>query len=89
MYQVSYTKKAIKNLSKLDNCARYLILKWIQKNLVNCIDPLLIPQMKYLKGNSLNYVRYRIGDYRIICFIEDKNLIINVIDAGHRKEIYR
>ncbi len=89
MYQVSYTKKAIKSLSKLDNSARYLILKWIQKNLVNCSDPFLIPQMKYLKGKSLNYVRYRVGDYRIICFIEDGKLIINVIDVGHRKEIYR
>jgi len=89
MYQVSYTKKAIKNLSKLDNSARYLILKWIQKNLVNCIDPLSIPQMKTLKGKSLNYVRYRVGDYRIICFIEGEKLVINVIDVGHRKEIYR
>ena len=89
MYQVSYTKKAIKSLSKLDNNARYLILKWIHKNLVNCSDPLTIPQMKYLKGKRLNYVRYRVGDYRIICFIEGEKLIINVIDVGHRKEIYQ
>ena len=89
MYQVLYTKKAIENLSKLDNSAKFLILKWIQKNLVNCNDPLSIPQMKYLKGKNLNYVRYRVGDYRIICFLEEQKLIINVIDAGHRKEIYR
>ena len=89
MFQVSYTKKAIKSLSKLDNNARFLILRWVQKNLVNCKDPLSIPQVKCLKGKYVDYIRYRVGDYRILCFIEGEKLIISIIDVGHHKEIYR
>jgi mRNA interferase RelE/StbE len=33
--------------------------------------------------------RIRIGDYRIIYTIEDKRLVILVIDVGHRREVYR
>jgi mRNA interferase RelE/StbE len=33
--------------------------------------------------------RYRIEDYRIICRIEEKELIILVLAIGHRKEIYK
>ena len=33
--------------------------------------------------------RFRVGDYRIIYTIEDKILLVTVIDAGHRREVYR
>ncbi len=41
---------------------------------------------KKLKGRS-GY-RIRVGDYRIIYEIIDKELIIDVIAIGHRKDIY-
>jgi len=36
-----------------------------------------------------NAYRIRVEDYRIIYIIEDKVLLVTVIDAGHRREIYR
>jgi mRNA interferase RelE/StbE len=33
--------------------------------------------------------RYRIGDYRLICKIEDQSVTILVLEVGHRREIYR
>ena len=33
--------------------------------------------------------RYRIGDYRLIAEIHDKELVIIAIDIGHRREVYR
>ena len=33
--------------------------------------------------------KYRVGDYRLICKIEDDRLLILVLRIGHRKEIYR
>ncbi len=36
-----------------------------------------------------NAYRIRVGDYRIIYTIQDKILLVTVIDAGHRREIYR
>ncbi|KGD86165.1 MULTISPECIES: type II toxin-antitoxin system RelE/ParE family toxin [Rhizobium/Agrobacterium group] len=43
-----------------------------------------------LKGHVLGgYWRYRVGDYRIICEIQDQRLVVLVIEIGHRREVYR
>ena len=42
-----------------------------------------------LKGNRANQWRYRIGDYRLICDIQDEHLIILALEFGHRKTIYK
>jgi mRNA interferase RelE/StbE len=44
---------------------------------------------KALKDNLSGYWRYRVGDYRILCEIKDKELIIIVIEVGHRREVYK
>ena len=43
---------------------------------------------KGLTANRLGQWRYRIGDYRLICDIQDNKLVIVMIDVGHRREIY-
>ncbi|UXS30858.1 type II toxin-antitoxin system RelE/ParE family toxin [Agrobacterium tumefaciens] len=43
-----------------------------------------------LQGSELgNFWRYRVGDYRIICDIQDHKLVVLVVEIGHRREIYR
>ncbi len=42
-----------------------------------------------LSGRLAGHWRYRVGDYRIICKIEDETITILVIEIGHRREIYR
>jgi mRNA interferase RelE/StbE len=46
-------------------------------------------QGKALKGKYAGLWRYRVGDYRLICHIEDNKLIILVLDIGHRQGIYQ
>ena len=87
MYNVNYTKSALKALEKLDNFTRRIILEWIGKNLVGCTNPRV--HGKPLSANHKNQWRYRVGDYRIIAKIEDDKLIILVIAIGHRREIYK
>jgi mRNA interferase RelE/StbE len=41
------------------------------------------------KMSGKNAYRIRVGDYRIIYTIQDKVLLITVINAGHRRDIYR
>jgi len=36
-----------------------------------------------------SYWRYRVGDVRVICDIQDEELLILVIEVGHRREVYR
>ena len=85
-WTVSFTKEALKQLAKLDRPIQLIISAWIEKHLVNTSDPRLFG--KALTGNLKGLWRYRIGDYRIICDIKDNNLIIQIIEVGHRKEIY-
>jgi mRNA interferase RelE/StbE len=42
---------------------------------------------KKLKGRD--GFRVRVGNYRIIYDVNDKILIVDVMDIGHRKDIYR
>ncbi|EBW1331184.1 type II toxin-antitoxin system mRNA interferase toxin, RelE/StbE family, partial [Salmonella enterica subsp. enterica serovar Enteritidis] len=44
---------------------------------------------KILKGDKAEFIRYRIGDYRLIATIEDERLLILALSIGHRKDIYK
>lgn len=84
--RVDFTINAKKLLKKLDTQAKKQI-----KELILDIEQLDNPKSKGkpLKGNLKGLWRYRSGDYRIICKIEDDKLLILVLYLGHRKEIYK
>ena len=66
--------------------------KRIRNFLVNRIAVLDTPRMagKPLQGSRLgDFWRYRVGDYRIICEIQDNRLVVVVVQIGHRREVYR
>ena len=86
IYKVEFTKRALKDLKKLDRHTAALILGWIRKNLENCENPR--SQGKSLVGNYSGMWRYRVGDYRIITEISDEEVLIYVVNVGHRKNIY-
>ena len=86
-YTVQYTPKAVKDLQKLDKPTRALIYGWIEKNLVGCENPYL--HGKGLVENRRGQWRYRVGDYRLICEIQEQRVVILVVKIGHRREIYR
>ena len=87
MYKLIFTQKAIKQLSKLDKSIAAFIKNWTDKNLVNTKNPRQYG--KSLKGNLLQYWRYKIGSYRILAEIKDKELIILAFDIIHRKDAYK
>lgn len=86
-YEVVYEKKAIKSLSKIDKGQQNIILAWIEKNLVNTNEPKKYG--KSLKGDLKEYWRYRVGNYRIIADISDKEIKIIIFNISHRKDIYK
>lgn len=57
------------------------------KNIEGCENPR--EKGKPLKGNLKNQWRYRIGNYRILCRIEDYEVLVLVLNVGHRKEVYK
>ena len=44
---------------------------------------------KALTGNLAGLWRYRVGDWRILCYIEHAVLVVVVVDVAHRREAYR
>ena len=87
-WSIEFEASAIKDLGKLDK----QIARRITDFLRNRVAPLENPRSigRALTGSELgNLWRYRVGDYRIICDIQDKILTIHVISIGNRREIYR
>lgn len=87
IFSVEYSKKASKVLDKMDAFDSRLILSWIDKNLVGCVDPRAFG--KGLSGDRSAEWRYRVGDYRIIAEIKDDEVLILVVTIGHRRDIYK
>ena len=85
-YRVEVTPRFEKEFRKLDRYTQRMLKAWIDKNLVDCEDP-----RAHGKGRTANRSgqwRYRIGDYRLICLIEDGELVILALSVGHRREVY-
>ena len=78
---------ALRELKKLD--------KTIRRRIEQFIDQLAIEENPRARGIALQgktydgLWRYRVGDYRLICQIQDQELIILVVEIGHRENIYR
>ena len=85
-YRVAFKKSALKYLENLDPHTSERIMSWIKENLAGCEDPRRIG--KSLSGRHAGKWRYRVGEYRIIAEIRDKELIIAVVDVGPRKNVY-
>lgn len=86
-YKLKLSNKAKKQLKKLDKHDALMIKLWIEKNLMNTDNPYL--KGKPLKGNLGDLWRYRVGNYRILVRIDDEVIEIEVVQIGHRKEIYK
>jgi len=86
-YSVELSDRFKREFRKLDKYTQRILRAWIDKNLVNCEDPRA--HGKGLKANRRGQWRYRIGDYRLICSIEDERLVILALSVGHRSDIYK
>jgi mRNA interferase RelE/StbE len=87
-YGVELSAEVARELGKLDRQQAKRILKFLQERVAKLDDPRSIG--KALHGSRLGeFWKYRVGDYRFICKIEDDRLIVLVLRVGHRKEIYR
>ena len=85
-YSVLTTARFEREFKKLDRYTQRIIKSWIEKNLVGCVDPR--QHGKGLTANRSGQWRYRIGDYRLICEIQDNELVILALSVGHRREVY-
>ena len=86
-WQINYTGSALKHLAKLDKLAAKQIVDFMDKRIAVLQDPR--DSGKALTGPVFGaYCRYRIGDYRVICTIQDAALCVLVVEVGSRKDVY-
>lgn len=81
-YNISIKKRVIKALQNI-NEPYYTSIKNAIYDLANNPRP-----QGYIKLKNRSGYRIRVGNYRVIYEIFDNELLIDVIDLGHRKDIY-
>lgn len=82
-YTVQLSIKAKKFLDKLSDNIAEPIFEAIQNLGIN-------PRPNgYIKLKSKDAYRIRVGNYRIIYEIYDDILLVDVIELGHRKDVYK
>jgi mRNA interferase RelE/StbE len=86
-YNVEYGKEAQKILKKMDKANSQRIVKWIGERVNGCDNPRLWGEV--LLGEFSGLWKYRIGNFRLICKIDDYKLVVIVIELGHRKDGYK
>lgn len=87
-WKIEFLPEAEKDLKKIDRPVVQRILRFLHDRIRLLEDPRVIGEA--LKGPELGkFWKYRIGDYRIISKIEEREITILVVRVGHRKIIYR
>jgi mRNA interferase RelE/StbE len=86
-WTVELAPAAVKEIDKLDPQVSQRIRKFLVR-LSSLENPRSLGEA--LHGSKLGELwKYRVGDYRLICSIEDDRLIVLVLRVGNRREIYK
>ena len=88
-WTIRFEPRALKDLKKLDRSAQGRIVRFLQDRIAGEHDPRDLG--KPLTGDRVGLWRYRAGQYRVICQIQDDVLtvLVLVVRIGHRKDVYR
>ncbi len=86
-WTIEYARSVRKSVDKMDAQTRRRIRDFLENRVTQLVDPRSLGDT--LTGPLKGCWRYRVGDYRIICKIEDQRLVILVVEIGHRGEVYR
>jgi mRNA interferase RelE/StbE len=71
----------------LDKAAARRIVDYMDKRIASLEDARSLG--KALRGPLGEFWRYRVGDYRIVCDLQDEKLRVLVVRIGNRKDVYR
>ena len=84
---IEYTRTAETQLRKLDKQVSRRILDYLDDKISGLDNPRT--RRKSLSGPLGELWRYRIGDYRVICEIQDNIMRVLIVEVGHRKQVYK
>jgi mRNA interferase RelE/StbE len=81
-----FDERALNELKKLGHPAQRDILAYLDERVSGRAGPRRFG--KGLKADLAGLWRYRVGDYRILCQIKDRVLLVLVVAVGHRRAVY-
>ena len=85
VWRIDLGPRAQRALRKLDRQTAARIVAYLEATATG--DPRA--RGKALTGELAGFWRYRVGDWRVICRLEDARLVVLIIDLGHRSDVYR
>jgi mRNA interferase RelE/StbE len=85
-WTIEFDERAKRDLSKLDKPIQKRIRRFLQDRIATANDPRSFGHG--LTHNLSSLWRFRVGDYRILCNIEDDRFIVLVVAVGHRSVVY-
>lgn len=83
-YEIFYERTVLKTLKRLDRSVAQRILTAVEGL---AVEPRPVGSIKLSGGDGER--RIRVGDYRIIYRVHDDRLVVVVVRAAHRREVYR
>ena len=86
-WTIEYADSARRQLRRLDKAIARHIVDFMDERIASSNDPRSLG--KALKGPLGDLWCYRVGDYRILCDIQDGVLKVLVLQIGNRREVYR
>jgi mRNA interferase RelE/StbE len=87
-WQIEFDPRADRDLDRLHPQEKRRIVNFLQQRLALNDDPRSLG--KPLSGSALGSLwSYRVGDYRILASIEDREIKILVVKIGNRRDVYR
>ena len=86
-WSVEWDDRAQRELRQLDRQVQRTILRYFSERIATDDDPRRFG--KSLRHELQGLWRYRIGDYRAICQIENDQLVVLVLAVNHRRQVYR
>jgi mRNA interferase RelE/StbE len=87
VWTIEITRTAERQINKLDASAQKSIVSFLRERLKSAENPR--QWGKPLHGDKRGLWRYRVGDFRLICDIQDKKITVLVLEVAHRKDVYR
>ena len=87
-WQIEFDPDALKDLKKIDKPIQIRLVGFLRNRVSQLSNPRDIGEA--LSGQKLgSYWKYRVGDWRIICDIQDQKIVVRVLRIGNRREVYR
>jgi mRNA interferase RelE/StbE len=86
-WRIEISRTAERQIKKLDKVTQTAIVRFLRERVMPADNPR--QWGKPLQGEKRGFWRYRVGDYRLICDIQDLRVVVIVLEVGHRKDIYR